>query len=100
MIGRLQHGLRARQRRIRVDEVRWRIDRSANFACVAVLVFRAADGAGAPDVAVRQEHRFDRIVELIDRLRVDESCAFEPAVNILRQLDVFGRIGRMPVIEA
>ena len=100
VIGRPQHWPRARQRRIRIDQIGRRIDGSAHFARIAVLILCAADGTSALDVAVRQKYRFHRIVELLDRLRVDESRALQSPVDILRQLDVLGRVRRMPVIEA
>ena len=95
-----KHRLGAGQRGIRIDQVGRRIDRAAHFACVAELILRAADRAGAFDVAVGQEHRLHRVVELLDRLRVDQARRLELAIDVLRQLDVLRRVGRVPVIEA
>ncbi len=100
VLGPAQLGPRAGQRRVGVDEVGRRVGRAAVLAGVAVLVRRAALGAGALDVAVGQEHRLDRVVELLDRLGVDEAARVEPTVDVLRQLDVLGRVGRVPVVEA
>ncbi len=100
VLGGLQHRRGAGQRRVRVLEVGRRIDRAAVLAGVAVLVLRAAHRALALDVAVRQEHLLHRIEELLDRARVDEARGLELAVDVLRQLDVLGRVGRMPVVEA
>ena len=55
------------QRRTWIDEVGRRVDRAALLAGVGELVRRAALRAGALDVAIRQKHRLDRIVELLDR---------------------------------
>ena len=52
-------------------EIGRRIERAALLARVAVLVLRAAHRAFALDVAVGQEHLLHRVVELLDRPRVD-----------------------------
>ncbi len=72
MLGRAQLGSRAGQRRVRLDEIGRRVERAAVLARVAVLILGSALRAGALDVAIRQEHRLDRVVELLDRLGVDE----------------------------
>ncbi len=100
MVGRLQDGRGARQRRVRVDQVGGRVNRAADLAGVAVLVFGVALGAFALDVAVGQEHALDRIVELLDGARFDQVLGFQGAVDVLRQRNVFRRVGRVPVVKA
>jgi hypothetical protein len=99
VLGGLQHRRGARQRRIGVDQLGGRVDRTAHFAGVAVLVLGAALGALALDVAVGQEHALHRVVELLDRLAVDQPGAIETTVDVLRELGVLGRVGRVPVVE-
>jgi hypothetical protein len=62
----LAHRHRARQRGVWVLQIGGGIDGAAGFAGITVLVFRAALGALALDVAVGQEHALDRIEELLD----------------------------------
>ena len=100
VLGGLEHRRGAGQRRVRILEIGRRVDRAAVLARVAVLVLRPAHRALALDVAVRQEHLLHRIEELLDRARVDQARGLELAVDVLRQLDVLGRVGRMPVVEA
>ena len=100
MIGTAQFRPRAGQHGIGLDQVGRRIGRAADLAVVAVLVLRATLRAGALDVAVGQEHALHGIVELLDRARFDEAFGLQRAVDRLRQLDVLGRIGRVPVVEA
>ena len=45
-----------------------RVDDAAHLASVGVLILRVAVGALALDIAIRQEHLLDRIVELLDGL--------------------------------
>ena len=54
----------------------------------------------ALDVPIGEEHALDGIVELLDRLRVDEASGLEAPVDVLRQRDVLRRVGRVPMIEA
>ena len=102
VIRRLAHGRRAGDRRVRIPEVGRRVEGAAGFAGIAVLVLRPAFRAFALDVAVRQEDRLHRVVELLDRPGRDQRrhAVAQPAVDVLRQLDVLGRVGRMPVVEA
>src|SRR5690606_41553315 len=58
-----------------------------------------AGRAFALDVSIGQEHALDRIVELLDVARADEPSRLQAFVYILRQLDVFGRVGGMPVVK-
>ncbi|MNS74617.1 hypothetical protein D3C72_1080990 [compost metagenome] len=99
VVGRLQHGRGAGQGRIRVDEFGGRIDGAANLAGIAVLVLGVALGAFALDVAVGQEHALDRIVELLDGARFNQVLGFQRAIDVVRQRDVLGRIGGVPVVE-
>ena len=100
VLGSLQHRARAGEGRVWIDEIGRRVHRAAHFARIAILIRRVAVGALALDVAVRQEHALDGIVELLHRLLVHEACGLQPGVNVLRQLRVLGRVGRVPVIEA
>ncbi|MNT47446.1 hypothetical protein D3C72_1841610 [compost metagenome] len=53
----------------------------------------------ALDVAVGQEHALDRVEEAVDGFCDDQARIAQLAVDRLRQVDVFRRIGRIPVIE-
>ena len=99
MLGRLQHRRRAGERRVRVLQVGRRVNAAAVLAGVAVLILGAADGTLPLDVAVGEEHPFHRVIELLDRARVDEAGLLEPAVDVLRQRNVLGRVRRVPVVE-
>ena len=102
VIRRLAHRSRAGDGRIRVLQVGRRVEDAAGFARVGVLVLRPALRAFALDVAIRQEHLLHRVVELLDRFRRDQRghAIAQPAIDVLRQLDVLRRVGRVPVIEA
>src|SRR5690606_38998405 len=97
--GTAQHRFGTGQGGVGVDELGGRIDRAAGFTRVAVLVFGVAVRAFALDVAVWQEHALDRVVELLDRLAVDEAGLFQAGVDLLGEFDVLGRMGGMPVVE-
>ncbi len=96
---RLEHRLGARERRIGIFQRGRGIHRAAVLASIAVLVARAAVGALALDVAVGEEHALHRVVELLDRLRVDQAGRLELAKHVLRELRVLGRMRGMPVVE-
>ncbi len=96
----LQHWRGAGQGRIRIDQLSGRVNRATDLAGVAVLVLGMALGAFALDVAICQEHALDRIVELLDGAGFDQVLGLQRAVDVLRQRDVLGRIGGMPVVEA
>ena len=100
VLRRLQHRRGAGQRRIRVLQFGRRIHSAAYLARIAVLVLGAALRALALDVTVRQEHVLDGVVELLDGLGRNQPGVAQAAVDVLRQLMVFRRIGRMPVVEA
>ena len=89
-----------RQRRIGIHHFHRRVDGRALFAVVAVLVGSTAAGAGALDETVGEEHALDRVVVLLDFLRVDEARLLEAAVYLLAQFVVFRRIRAVPVVEA
>src|SRR5690606_26713491 len=76
-----------------------RVGGAALLAVVAVLLGRAAVGAGALDVAVRQEHALDRIVELGHRAPRDVPAGVELRVDRLGQGAVAGRVGGVVVVE-
>ena len=99
MLGRLQHRRRAGERRVRVLQVGRRVNAAAVLAGVAVLILGAADGTLPLDVAVGEEHPFHRVIELLDRARVHQAGLLEPAVDVLRQRNVLGRVRRVPVVE-
>ena len=98
----LHHRRRAGQRRVGVLQVGRRVHRAADLAAVAVLVLRAALRALALDVAVGQEHRLHRIEELLDGSGGDErtvGAVAQRAVDGVGEFGVFGRVGRVPVVE-
>src|SRR5205814_10634853 len=70
VLGSLQHRARAGEGRVWIDEIGRRVHRAAHFARIAILILRVAVGALALDVAVRQEHARDGLVELLHRLLV------------------------------
>ena len=77
--------------------------RPAQFSHASrVLVLGATTRALALDVAIRQEHLLDGIVELLDLFRGDERrlAVAQAPVDVLRELDVLRRVRRVPVIEA
>src|SRR6266850_1284885 len=77
MVRGFEHRLGAGKRRVGVLQLRRRIDGAAVLACVSVLVLRAAIRAFAFDVAVGEEHALHGIVELLDRLGVDQPSLFQ-----------------------
>ena len=56
-------------------------------------------GALTLDVTVGQEHALDGVKELFDLTGADQALSLEGLVNALRQLDIFGGVGRVPVIK-
>ena len=99
MLGRLADRRRTRHGRVRILEIGRRVGRAAHFAGVAVLVLRAALGALALDVAVRQEHLLHRIVELLHLAPDDQSLRVEGAVDVFAEALILARIGRVVVVE-
>src|SRR5690606_30530704 len=99
MLGRAQLGGGAGDHRARFLQFGGRIGRAAGLAVVAVLVGRAAARADALDVAVGQEHRLDRVVELLDRAAFDVAACLERAVEALGQFPVLGRVGGVVAVE-
>ncbi len=95
----LQQRPRAAECRIRVDEIGGRVHGAAHLARISVLILGMAVRAFALDVTVGQKHALHRVVELLDRLYVDQTGRLEPRVDVLRQAHVLRRISRMPVIE-
>src|SRR5207248_4376369 len=95
-----QLGLRTGQDRVRVLQFGRRVGGAAVLARVAILVPGAASRTFALDVAVRQEHAFDRIEELLDRLLMDEARLLEARVHVSRQSSVFFAVRRVPVVVA
>jgi hypothetical protein len=98
MLRGLDHRLCARERRIRILQFGRGVNGAAVFAGVTVLVLGAAVGALALDVAIGEEHALHGVVELLDRLRIDEAGAFQAAKDALRELGVLRRVRRMPVV--
>src|SRR6266581_4256976 len=85
----------SRKRRVRILQLRGRIDGAAILAGVSVLILRAAVRALALDVAVGEEHAFHRIEELRYRFLVDEPRLVELAIDVLRELGIFFRVSRV-----
>ena len=83
MRGGLDHRGGAGKRTFRIHKVRGRINRSADFAAVTVLVLGAALRTRALDVAVGEEHPFFGVVELFDVFGVDKAGGLESAVDVL-----------------
>ena len=106
MLGMLELGSGTREHRERVDQVGRRVDAAADFAVVAVLVFRVALGAFALDVAVGQEHVLFGVEELLDGLALYQRAACflrqvaQVAVDLARQLVVLRGVGAVPVVKA
>ena len=100
VLGRAHLGRRAGDRRVGMLQVGRRIGGAADLAGVAELVLGAALRALALDVAVRQEHALDRIVELLDGPGADQPAAGQRAVDALRELDVLRRVRRVRGVEA
>ncbi|MNV17558.1 hypothetical protein D3C71_1083510 [compost metagenome] len=85
--------------RLGVDQVGRAVGGAADFAVVAVLVGRLALGAGALDVAIRQEHALGRVIELRHRAAADMAGGVELVIQRLGQLAVGGRVGRVVMVE-
>ena len=85
--------------RVRILQIGGRVGGAAVLAVVAVLVGGAALGALALDVAVGQEHRLDRIVELLHRARADGATHAQRGVDRLGDRLVLGTVRRVVVIE-
>ena len=99
MLRAFEHRLGARQRRIGVDEFGGAVNLATDLAVVAVLVFGVAVGALAFDEAVRQEHVFLGVEKLLDAAGGDQVVGLQRAVDVLRELVVFGRVGAVPVVK-
>ena len=100
MLGFFQDRLGTGEGRIGILQIGWRIDCTAVLAGVAVLVLGGTLRTFALDVAIRQEHALDRVEELLDFFRYDQFRGLELFIYVLRQRDVFRRMGRVPVVEA
>jgi len=90
----------ARQHRARVDELGRRVGGPAGFAVVAILIRRCAAWAAALDVAVGQKQALFGVVELAHGAGCDMTVCLQSPVDEFRQLAVFGRMGRIVVVEA
>jgi hypothetical protein len=84
--------------RDRVDQVCRRVRGAAHLAAVAVLVGRAALRARATHVAVGQEHLRLIVVRLHDGLAPDVASGNELPVDLIRELAVLFRVGRVEVV--
>ena len=106
VLGVFQHGCRTRQGGVGLFQIGGRIDRTAVFAVVAVLVGGAAFGAFALDEAVGQKHVFLGVEKLLDGFAFDQCAALvggkvaQVAVDLLRQGVVFRGVGAVPVVKA
>ena len=98
VLGVAQHRFGPRHDRARFAQVGRCIGRAAVLAVVAVLVGRAAVRADAADVAVRQEHLLDRIVQLLDRTARDVARIAQSLVDRLGQFAVFRRVGGVVLV--
>ena len=99
VLGGLEHRLGARQGRVGVDQVGRGVDRTADFAVVAVLVLGVAAWALTLDEAVGQEHVLLGVEELFDGAGLDETGGLEVAVDLLGQRVVGRAVGVAPVVE-
>ena len=100
VLRRLAHGRRAAYRRVGVLEFGRAVGGAALLAAVTVLVGRSALGALALHKAVRQEHLFDRVVELLDRTQFDQAGGLEAAIDTLCQFAILVAVGAAEVVEA
>ena len=99
MLRAAQFRLGTRERRERFDQIGGRINRAADFAVVAVLVFAVAFGAFAFDEAVGQKHVLLGVEELLDGAGFDQACLLQVEVDLPSQRVVFGRVGAVPVVK-
>ena len=90
---------RTRNHRTRITKLGRGIGRTAVLAVVAVLVGRATVGAGPLDVAIGQEHRLDRIVQLGNGTLRNRARGEQATVDQFDQGFVLSRVGRVVVIE-
>ena len=90
---------RAAQHGDGVLQVGRRVRRAAGLAAVAVLVGRAAARAGAPDVAVRQEHPRLLVVGLADRRAAYVPAREQPPVDLLGELPALRRMRGVEVVD-
>ena len=93
------HGRGAGNGRTRVDQFGRGIGGAADFAVVAVLVFGFAARTGALDEAVGQEHVFFRVVGLGDAAGGDMPVLLQLLIDIVGELAVLVRVGRVVVVE-
>ncbi len=94
------HRRRPRYCRQRILQVGRAVGGAAGLAVVAVLVRRAALRTFALDEAVRQEHVLHRVVQLRDRLHLDESGVLQRKINLRGEYAVFLRMRRVVMVEA
>ena len=98
--------LDARQGGVGLDQVGGGIDRAADFAVVAVLVFGVALGALAFDKAVGQKHVFRGVEKLLNGFALNQRAALlgrnvaQVAVDLARQFVVLRGVGTVPVVKA
>ena len=99
MLRGLAHGRGARHGGIGVLQLGGGVGGAAHLAGVPVLVLGGATGALALDVAVRQEHLLDRVVELLDGAHLDQPRRPQLGVDIVGVEAGFLRVGRVVVVE-
>ena len=87
-----QFRYRAGHRRIGIFQVGGRIGCTADFAGIAVLVFRTTFRALALNEAVGQKHQFNGIKILLYAARFNQAVGFQRQINLL---GIFTRLRRM-----
>ena len=99
MIRAFQDGTAVGEGGIRLNQVRRGVHRATDLAGISILVLGMTFGTLALDVAVGQEHALDWVKKLFDRSRFNQAFGAQLAVDILRQLVVFCRVRRVPVVK-
>ena len=93
-------GFRPGDDRVRLDQVGRAVRLAADFAGIAVLVLAVAVRAFALDETIRQEHRLDRIVELLDRPRFGVAARNERVPDAIGEIAVRCAVGGRVVIRS
>src|SRR5699024_9019045 len=94
-----QLGLATTEGRVRINELSGPVDCTTGLTAVTVLLLGTTGRTLPFDIAIGQKHPFDGVVELLDNTGFYKARCLEVSVNALRELDVFGRVGAMPVIK-
>ena len=86
--------------RHRVDEFIGCIGGAAMLAIIAILIRCLAARTSALDIAIRQEHVFDRVVGLLHGASGDVAAGQQPLIDQIRQGLVFVRMRGIEIVEA